>query len=213
MKKELFKNILSQIKRTPQPYKISLHLGGEPLIHPDFETFVYLVNNKLGIKPTVATNGTLLTPERSKKIKEKGDILFIITFAADKTIFENDRAGTKWGQVKENIEYALNQNIEIALHVIDNVKEVKELFGERQNLYIYPFHLHNVGGDFAEVVEDNFNYTPEKKKYYPCTHPWFGIAITWDGRVVICCHDILYTHIVGDIKKNSIEEIWNGKKR
>ncbi len=212
MDRALFEKILFQIKRTPPPHDISLHLGGEPLLHPDFEYFVHLVNKYLGIRPTAATNGTLLFPERSRRIAEAGKVLFVITFAADKEIFEDNRMGARWLTVKENIEYALDMGIEIALHVLDSVKAVSEIFGERENLYIYPFTLHNVGGEFAETIEREYNYKIERRKYYPCTHPWFGMAIAWNGKVVLCCRDVLYSHIVGDLKKSPIGEVWNGRE-
>ncbi len=36
--------------------------------------------------------------------------------------------------------------------------------------------------------------------------------ILWDGRVTVCCTDYEGRLSVGDIKKQTIEEIWTGPK-
>jgi radical SAM protein with 4Fe4S-binding SPASM domain len=45
-----------------------------------------------------------------------------------------------------------------------------------------------------------------------CNAFWNYITITWDGKVLICCLDWDAKYIVGDVNKNSIEQIWNNKK-
>lgn len=50
---------------------VLLFSGGEPLIRPDFfELADYAV--KKGVRPTLSTNGTLITPEVARKIKDIG---------------------------------------------------------------------------------------------------------------------------------------------
>ena len=36
------------------------------------------------------------------------------------------------------------------------------------------------------------------------------MVVYWDGHVVLCCADMFSRSIVGDLKSNSITEIWNG---
>ena len=48
-----------------------LFSGGEPLIRPDFFTLAEHAA-KMGVRPTLSTNGTLITPEVAKKIKDIG---------------------------------------------------------------------------------------------------------------------------------------------
>lgn len=52
-------------------FKIMIFSGGEPLMRPDiFELVEHAV--KLGLKPVFGTNGTLITPEVAKKLKDAG---------------------------------------------------------------------------------------------------------------------------------------------
>ena len=50
---------------------VILFSGGEPLMRKDFFTLAQYAK-KLGIRPTLSTNGTLITPEIAQKIKETG---------------------------------------------------------------------------------------------------------------------------------------------
>lgn len=37
------------------------------------------------------------------------------------------------------------------------------------------------------------------------------MSILWDGRVVPCCTDFTGEYTLGDIKKESLMDIWNGE--
>ena len=38
------------------------------------------------------------------------------------------------------------------------------------------------------------------------------MSILWDGRVVPCCIDFVGEYLLGDVRKESLLEIWNGDK-
>ncbi len=45
-----------------------------------------------------------------------------------------------------------------------------------------------------------------------CWKMWHSCVITWDGKVVPCCFDKDAHFVLGDLSKNSFEEIWNGDR-
>jgi radical SAM protein with 4Fe4S-binding SPASM domain len=45
-----------------------------------------------------------------------------------------------------------------------------------------------------------------------CFYPWRTMVILQDGSVVLCCVDFNGMQVVGDVNKNTIEEIWNGEQ-
>lgn len=45
----------------------------------------------------------------------------------------------------------------------------------------------------------------------PCKLLWHTINIMWDGRVTICCIDYEGEYVLGDLKRNSLEEVWFGE--
>ena len=67
-----WKSVLDQVKEDFDLNSFTLAVtGGEPLLRPDFfEIMGYA--HKLGYKWGMTTNGTLITPEVAKKLKEVG---------------------------------------------------------------------------------------------------------------------------------------------
>jgi radical SAM protein with 4Fe4S-binding SPASM domain len=44
-----------------------------------------------------------------------------------------------------------------------------------------------------------------------CWKMWHSCVITWDGLVVPCCFDKDAKHVLGDLKKQTFDEIWFGE--
>lgn len=44
----------------------------------------------------------------------------------------------------------------------------------------------------------------------PCHQLWERMHIYWDGNVIPCCADMFSRFVVGNLRNNSIEEIWRG---
>jgi radical SAM protein with 4Fe4S-binding SPASM domain len=42
-----------------------------------------------------------------------------------------------------------------------------------------------------------------------CWKMWHSCVITWDGKVVPCCFDKDAHFVLGDLTRNSFDEIWN----
>jgi putative heme d1 biosynthesis radical SAM protein NirJ2 len=63
------KNLLDEIKKAG--FKIMIFSGGEPLMRPDIFELVDHAS-KLGLRPVFGTNGTLITRDVAKKLKELG---------------------------------------------------------------------------------------------------------------------------------------------
>lgn len=210
---DFFVSILEQIKEYSPPMGISLHLGGEPLLHPMVSEFIEATNKILKICPMMATNGTLLNDNTVAKLIHAGGARLIIDFSANKENFEKLRYGAIWEEVLVNIRSALEAGLKITIRNLDegDGMDIRKIFGSHRNLVITPFDLHNVGGDFASTVETEFKLNIERKKYHHCTHPWFGMAIAWNGDVVVCCRDVLHSHKVGSLKDKTLAEIWFGE--
>lgn len=45
-----------------------------------------------------------------------------------------------------------------------------------------------------------------------CIRPFTQVYITYDGRLVLCCQDWKFEEEMGDLKQNTLEEIWNNEK-
>jgi radical SAM protein with 4Fe4S-binding SPASM domain len=52
---------------------------------------------------------------------------------------------------------------------------------------------------------------PYGENYHPCNWLWKSMAIYWDGRVASCCADFSGDQVIGDVKTQSLREIWNSE--
>lgn len=65
------KQLIDEIHKTGIFFRILILSGGEPLLRDDLEDLAAHAKSK-GLIPVLGTNGTLLTPERAKSLKEAG---------------------------------------------------------------------------------------------------------------------------------------------
>ena len=96
----------------------------------------------------------------------------------------------------------------------DNITEFKDL------LAFWRDKVDNVSAEYAHNWGDqkssgfkpvNFLNTIRPFKY-PCEMLWSSLFILWNGDVSICCVDFNGDVLLGDLKKNSIQEVWNSPK-
>jgi len=62
--------------------------------------------------------------------------------------------------------------------------------------------LTNRAGIIGESVELN-NF---------CVIPFVQFFVTFDGKIILCCQDWKHEEIMGDVNKQTIQEIWNDNK-
>ena len=65
---------------------------------------------------------------------------------------------------------------------------------------------------WAGVMQENevVKAQPYGENYHPCNWLWKSLAIYWDGRVASCCADFSSDQVIGDVRRQSLKEIWNG---
>ena len=56
---------------------------------------------------------------------------------------------------------------------------------------------------------DDGSYSIKNKLDDHCWKMWHSCVVTWDGKVVPCCFDKDAHHVLGDLEKNSFEDVWN----
>ena len=55
------------------------------------------------------------------------------------------------------------------------------------------------------------SYAFRKAMTYPCLRPWHRFTILWDGQIVPCCYDYDGKYILGDLKSQSLKQVWNAE--
>jgi len=202
MELSLFKKIIDE---TPTLEFLLAFQWGEPLLHKDFFKMIRYAHER-GIRTMVSSNGTLLNDEMNQKLIESG--LTRITFSIDGVGRTHTKIrGYPYEKLKENIlrlKEARDKaggypKIEASMTVFkENEDDVDKFFAEWKPL--------------VERVQAITVFTVDNRKK-KCRELWRGLLVVlWDGRVSMCCADYEGLAIVGDADKETLAEIWNGKK-
>ena len=223
---KLYKKIIDEVK--DYVFDINLFHRGEPLIHPQIIEMIEYAH-KNNIKTRLHTNGTLLTPEFSRKLIASG--LNLISFSFDgytRSTYEKNRIGASYentlGSIVDflKIKKELNSKTPFTnLQVMEFDEEISQKqFHIQKEKFIKNFENlpldklvirtpHNWGGllEIADVSKAD----RKKAKFMACTFPWYALTIFYDGKVHLCPQDFCGELQVGDVNKESVKEIFNNK--
>jgi radical SAM protein with 4Fe4S-binding SPASM domain len=217
MEWDLFRKIIDPLEN--EICDINLFHRGEPLLHPKIIDMVSYCIGK-GLNTRIHSNATKLNQESAKALLSCG--LNYISFSFDgfdKETYEKNRVNATFENTLNNILNFLKIKKEfdaktfIVLQIIDTGiskdKKIKEKFLQYfKGLPVDKISIrtpHNWAGGIETKKEK------QSKKPNPCTFPWYGLTIFYDGKVVPCSQDYLGKILLGDLKKEDILTIWNNK--
>jgi putative heme d1 biosynthesis radical SAM protein NirJ1 len=158
---------------------VLLFSGGEPLIRPDFFDLAGYAISK-GLRVTLSTNGTLITPEVAQRIKEIG--ISYVGISLDGLEDVNDKFRGKVGAYKAAMQgiqncVAVAQRVGLRFTINHhNIKELDKIFDfiEAENIdRVCFYHLVYSGRGNQMIAED---VTPEESRQAMDTI----IRRTWD---------------------------------
>ena len=186
---------------------------GEPLYHPRFSEFVRLVK-KHKLLLHINTNGSLCDDEILDFINVYVDSIKFSFQGLGKEEYERIRIGGKFDKLCGRIKYLSERRgnkhspfIEIGTTVADvsntDCEDFKKSFA-----------------GVADRVSIGETYTPvsdglirkQDRRFDSCPEIGGKISINWDGTVSACCADFNNLLLVGDLRKETIREVWNGEK-
>ncbi|NOR16072.1 MAG: radical SAM protein [Candidatus Aminicenantes bacterium] len=216
----LYKKIIDEAKEFV--FDINLAHRGESLLHPQLVEAIHYAKNA-GLFTRLHTNGSLLNEELARQIVESE--LDRLSFSFDgfnQETYESIRVGGDFEKTINNItrfleikKQAGSQKPETAIEVINFDKlsgpefiQARENFRRRfAGLPLDSFimkELHNWAG---EIDKDT-----RRDDYTACPFPWNALVIFWDGAVLPCTQDFFGHYLVGNVKDESLQQIWNGQK-
>lgn len=211
----LFRKILDNIlEETDQYDTLSFPGMGEPLLDETLDKKIeYAKKKKLNI--LILTNGSMLSVDRFKTLEDLGVASIRISFygndpdsysrvhgVSNKTIFSTVRDNlTKISKIKKRTKLLLTFNL------------VEGANDECVNAWIEYWK------DKADLIEawrphnwvDGKDYRKVQAKLLPtCGRPFGGpLQIQADGTVNMCCFDFDGKLTLGDLKKQTLEEIFS----
>jgi len=222
----LFKRIIQQASGFSS--RIFFHHFGDSLLHPKLGNFIRYAN-QYNIKTFLSTNPVLLNEGRSRELVDSG--LYELVLSLDG--ITSKTSTTIRGQSARNVDLA-EKNILSFIKYRGTINSkipflIMQIVRQKENLHeIEPWinKWSKVRGiDRVKVKtyvtwdgQDQYinslkpNEPPPNLSKIVCDKPWTSVTILWDGRVVPCCFDYDGIYVIGDINKQSLQEIWDGKE-
>ena len=212
---ELFKKVVDEADKIGVR-AITLGSRGEPTLHKKFSEMVEYISQKVNIyELKINTNATFLNEKVSKAVLKNNVNQIIIS--ADHYIredFERLRFGAIFDNVVENVDSLYNMRkleypnsiTEIRISGVDNEKNLdrkkySEFWLKRSDHVVAQFPLERWNTYENEVVDSLVE---------PCEYLWDRMYVWFDGKVNPCDADYKSYLSYGNVKENSIHEIWNG---
>jgi sulfatase maturation enzyme AslB (radical SAM superfamily) len=201
---------------------VCLNRDGEPTLDKHLSERVRMLK-KAGIKKvTFASNAQKLVPALSKELIEAGlDDIMLSIDGVTKEVFEKIRIRLNFetvvGNVLELIKLRNEMNpkmtIRIRMVLVDSNKHEldewmafwKSKIGPNDKLYAKP--AHSWGNQLHAEAESKIAYFADK----PCVSVFSSLVMHSDGMIGICGVDYNVKQPMGDFKKQSVQEIWQGE--
>lgn len=231
---KLYKSIIDQSYK--ELIYLLLYFQGEPFLHPGFFEMVKYANEKR-IYTATSTNAHFLDPENAKKIVESGlDRIIISIDGTTQESYEKYRIGGKLDKVLEGTKNLIEAKRELNSfkpYIIfqfvvfgsneNEIEEIKKLTKKTgvDKVKIKSAQFYNLSIDnelipsrkkYLRYKKSGNNYVFKYKTPNKCWHSWHSSVITVDGKFIPCCFDKDALHEFGDLKENSLKQIFDGNK-
>jgi radical SAM protein with 4Fe4S-binding SPASM domain len=199
---------------------IQLSFYNEPLLRKDLVDLIQYAAQQGIIDIMFSSNGLLLTPEMTEKLLDSGLTRFMVSLDANsEDVYQKMRVGGDFKTAVDNMEYFLKRKKERKqILPITRVSFVKTKLNEHElEAFIArwkPMVDYLSIQELEEYEEMGFTLTPISLKTnldFKCHMPWHRVVIRVDGDVLPCCMVKGMQLVMGNIYKQSLQEIWLGQ--
>jgi len=224
----LYKKIIDDLKEFDGQLKVlRLYKEGEPFLNTRLADMIRYAkeSGKVNYIDTT-TNGYLLDPERVKSILDAGldRINISVDGMSDKQFLEFTGVKVNFEKFVENIRhlYEIKGECEIAIKIAGDfmTEEEKNRFFDTFGNYADRIFIENAAPCWPEFdVEKRLGVKIEKGIYdqpigdvNTCPYIFYSISVNSDGSVSLCFLDWARKLLIGDVRKQSLKEIWEGNE-
>lgn len=217
----LFKRIIDDAFKQ-KIRRVFLYLHGEPFLHPDiYEMIQYVKSKQIGV--TLATNGMKLYETNIKSLLKAGldnaDHIIFSILGYSKEVHEQIMNGVNHDEVLNNIMSLLKMRKESNLNgpVVETI--IYAMPENRHEIAKFVYYWRDIVDHVRQVADISEQFS-NKNQYNnnnifrsdSCNNLWERMTILWNGDVTVCIADIHGNHVIENIAKYSIEELWNSPK-
>ena len=223
---ELFKKIINDISELERPIKVlRLYKDGEPLLNPKFpEMISYAKERNCALQIDTTTNGSLMSPAMNLRIIETGldRINISINGISEHHYKQFTNYKLDFARYVDNIRhfYEHKKDCLVCVKICGDVLSDEEkdrfldIFGDISDRifieHIAPcwpeYEMHDI-----EVNRKIGIYGQPIEEVIICPYIFYSLSVNSDGTASLCFLDWARKLIVGDLKKESFKEVWNGR--
>lgn len=228
MNQALLERVVEQLARRRRDVESVALMGlGEPFLHKHLLAFAAQVKDAGLRRLYTSTNATVLTPDICETLFT-ADVFdqLILSLDGGPKVYESLRPGIPYEVVAENVRHLLEikrrrrarrPEIELQILLMEETEEEIEAFCEKwvpllaDGDRILVKEVDTFGGQ----VQDRRSATQqhrEPKERFACRQLWKDLSISWDGRVTVCCKDVLYKLTVGNAGDADLFALWNSPR-
>lgn len=223
---DLFRKIVEDLKAFPVPLKLaSLYKDGEPLLHRDFPEMVRLLR-EAGVAERIwtKTNGALLKPDLNRRLVAAGiDMVAIsveaVTREGYKRIADVD---LDYDAFRANIRdlFEHRGGCQVHVKIADSglaPDELERFYADFEPIACTVAVEKLMGWSNSGLKDFTLGTRPDTYDGLPftpkevCAYPFYVMAINANGTVSVCGNDWSHQTVVGDVKRDSLMDIWNGE--
>jgi radical SAM protein with 4Fe4S-binding SPASM domain len=227
MKIEIFEKLIRDLEAFPNPLKVMrMNKIGEPLLNKKLPAMISLAKASGRVRYIdLATNGALFSQELLARLIAAGlDRLNIsLEGISQEQYVQHAKVAIDFQQLVDDIRwlYPHRGDCEITIKIPGNylTREDRERFFEMFGNYcdrIFVEELAPIWPEFdvearagVEVQGRTGQYRQSLHDKDVCTYIFYAMAVNADGTVSACCPDWDQKLVVGDLKRDSLHEIWN----
>lgn len=216
---DLFEKVVDEVKDVAKA--IRLNFLGEPLLHPKIIDMIAFCKSTTAARVSMSTNATKLNEDLSRQIIDSG--LDEITFSIDANspgIYAKIRRGGDFSEVIANVEIFLTTlgtrtkpRAIVKLVKMNTNRRQVEGFKRRWSKYnclVFITWLSTWAGQMDHLKRLSDTLSPKlNSSRTPCADVWYRMAVKSSGDVVLCCYDYAGTYPIGNVRNQSVAEIWN----
>jgi len=235
---DVFKSFIDQA----YPFAETLNLWnyGEPFLHRQiFDMITYACDKYIDVR--VSTNGYVFYDERNiTRLIDCGLPYLIVGLdGASSEVFSQYRVNVKFDKVIKGMKLLRDTKRQrqadhpivdwqfIAMrhnyHEIDAAREMAAEVGAIFSVKTVNIQMINVRPSNSTYVPDNpslrrYNVTASGALEFSipvrnlCNFPWHTLQLNSNGEIVPCCYDIKTELLLGDMRHQTLAEIWNGSR-
>jgi MoaA/NifB/PqqE/SkfB family radical SAM enzyme len=221
----LYRKIIDDICTFDKPLKcLRLYKDGEPLLNPKFPHMIrYAKEQGCALEIDTTTNGSLLNPRMNLELIHAGldRINISVEGVSEDKYLKFSGYSINFQKFVDNIRhfYENRQNCKVCIKICGDILTDKEkdsffdIFGDIADM-IFIEHVAPCWPNFEmDGVKPNTKvgiYGQEICEVQVCPYIFYSLAVNSDGRASLCFLDWSRELLIGDVKKESLKDIWNG---